>query len=227
MVTAAVPLFHDEAWERVFRSFLAEKEHRTGSRRTEDAYSKLLQRFFREVNNTPDQIHAEDVFAFVHGAGPSGKDPAAATIGARLACISSFYRFLIRLGFLAANPCDRLERPRISPPKPRGLGTREINRLLAATPSTPAGKRDRAIMITLLLTARRRSEVLGMRAGDITVGPVPTYAYRGKGGNRDGVSCLSQLWMPLKRRCKHGVSACARWPLPILSGPQAKAPTKG
>jgi site-specific recombinase XerD len=192
MIFVVTPLFHDAAWERALRSFLAEKQHRSGSRRTEDAYSKLLQRFFREVKSTPDQISAENVFSFVHGAGPSGKDPAAATIGARLACISSFYRFLIRLGVVAANPCDRLERPRISPPKPRGLENREINGLLVAIPSTPTGKRDRAIIITLLLTARRRSEILGMRAGDITLGALPTYAYRGKGGNRDGVSCPGQ-----------------------------------
>lgn len=139
---------------------------------------------FGEAKITPDQVNAEEAFRFVHGAGPSGKEPAAATIGARLACISSFYRFLIRLGLLVANPCDRLERPRILPPKPRGLGTRQINCLLAAIPSTPAGKRDRAIIITLLLTARRRSEVVGNASGDITPGAVPAYAYRGKGGDK-------------------------------------------
>jgi site-specific recombinase XerD len=204
MVSIVGPLFHDAKWEEAFRAFLAEKEHRSGSRRTEDAYSRLLQRFFREVKSMPVQVNAEDVFAFVHRVGPSGKDPAAATIGARLACISSFYRFLIRLGILATNPCDRLERPRISPPKPRGLEVGEINRLFAATPPTPAGKRDRAIMVTLLLTARRRSEVLGMRAGDITLGAVPTYVYRGKGGSRDGANCLDRLWMQSRRGLMRG-----------------------
>ena len=205
MLRVSIPLFLDAAWERASRSFLAEKKHRSGSRRTEDAYSKLLERFIREIKGTADQVNAKDVFAFVHGAGPSGKDPAATTIAARLASISSFYRFLIRLGVVAANPCDRLERPRISPPKPRGLGILEINRLLAAIAATPSGKRDRAIIVTLLLTARRRSEVLEMRADDITAGVVPTYAYRGKGGNKDDVNCHSQHWMQSRRHWKHGV----------------------
>ena|SRR5438093_7484066 len=122
------------AWEQASYAFLAEKERRSGSRRTVDAYSRTLQRFFGTLGKTPDQVTSPDVFGFAHGTGPSGRKPAAITIGARLACISSFYRFLMRMGLLAANPCDQLERPRTSPSPPRGLSADEIRRLLAGSP---------------------------------------------------------------------------------------------
>lgn len=54
------------AWEQAFYAFLAEKERRSGSRRTVDAYSRTLQRFFGRLGKTPDQITERDVFAFAH-----------------------------------------------------------------------------------------------------------------------------------------------------------------
>ena len=52
-------------------------------------------------------------------------------------------------------------------------------------PETPAGLRDRAIILTLVLTGRRRAEVLNLRAGDLSLdGETVFYEYRGKGGKR-------------------------------------------
>ncbi|MCH7981141.1 MAG: thioredoxin fold domain-containing protein, partial [Proteobacteria bacterium] len=114
------------AWERAFYAFLAEKERRSGSKRTVDAYSRTLQRFFGTLGKPPDQVTSQNVFAFAHGRGPSGREPALVTIGARLACVSSFYRFLIRMKILDSNPCDMVERPRVSPSPPRGLTPEDI-----------------------------------------------------------------------------------------------------
>ena len=99
--------------------------------------------------------------------------------------MSSFYRFLIRMGMVASNPCDAVERPHISPSPPRGLSAEQVRRLLAVIPETPAGLRDRAIFLTLVLTGRRRSEVLNLKVGDLSLdGETVYYAYRGKGGKR-------------------------------------------
>ncbi len=172
------------AWEQAFYAFLAEKERRSGSRRTVDAYSSTLQRFFGTKNKTPEQITERDVFAFAHGVGPSGRKPAPVTISSRLAAISSFYRFLIRMKILSSNPCDMVERPRVSPSPPRGLTSEDIKHLLAVTPETPTGLRDRAIIIFLALTGRRRTEVLSLCAKDIIRGDPASYTYRGKGGKQ-------------------------------------------
>src|SRR5947207_855152 len=125
------------------------------------------------------------VLAWAHGVGASGREPSSTTVGARIACLSSYYRFLIRMGIMTANPCDALERPKSQPSVARGLSAEQVRQLLAVIPDTVAGRRDRAILLTFVLTGRRRSEVLGLTAGDIsTEGEVVYYSYRGKGNKR-------------------------------------------
>ena len=170
-------------WERALVAFLVEKERRSGSRRTVEGYSRMLQDFFGRVGKAPDKVTAQEVFVWAHGKGLSGKDPSPVTIGARMACLSSFFRFLIRMDIVHTNPCDKLERPRTSPSPPRGLSAEEVRRLLAVIPDTPPGLRDRAIILTLVLTGRRRAEVFRMTAGDLTFdNEACFYSYRGKGG---------------------------------------------
>ncbi len=143
----------------------------------------MLQDFFGRVRKPPDKVTAQEVFVWAHGKGVSGKDPSPVTIGARMACLSSFFRFLIRMDIVQSNPCDKLERPRTSTPPARGLSAEEVRRLLAVIPDTPPGLRDRAIILTLVLTGRRRAEVFRMTAGDLSFeNEVCFYAYAGKGG---------------------------------------------
>ena len=170
-------------WDQAIYAFLAEKERRSGSMRTVQAYSGMLYRFFGAVGKPPDQVNATEIFSYAHGIGPSGKKPSSVTINARIACLSSFFRFLIRMSLVSANPCDQLERPRATPAPPRGLTAVDIKKLLDFIPDNPVGLRDRAIILTLILTGRRRAEVLSLKAGDLTQeGDAVYYSYRGKGG---------------------------------------------
>jgi integrase/recombinase XerC/integrase/recombinase XerD len=170
-------------WDEAIYAFLVEKGNRSGSRRTVESYSRLLWPFF--ASRAVDAVAPGDVLAFAHGIGPSGRPPSSATIGARIAAVSSFYRFAIRMGLLASNPCDKVERPRSYPAPARGWSAAQVRALLAAIPDTVRGRRDRAILLTLILTGRRRSEVLSLTAGDLSLdGETVFYAYRGKGGKR-------------------------------------------
>jgi site-specific recombinase XerD len=184
MTTTIAPFQDAAGWERALYAFLAEKERRSGSRRTVEGYSRMLQHFFGTLGKLPDRVTRQEVFAWAYGKGLSGKEPSPVTIGARLACLSSFYRFLIRMEIVASNPCDQLQRPRTSLSPPRGLSAEEIRRLLAVIPDTPTGLRDRAIILTLTLTGRRRSEVINLKARDITQAGGLFYTYRGKGGKQ-------------------------------------------
>jgi integrase len=84
---------------------------------------------------------------------------------------------------LTSNPCDAIERPRVSPSPAKGLDADAIRRLLAMIPESRVGLRDRAIILTLVLTGRRRAEVLGMKVGDLSLeNGTSFYTYRGKGG---------------------------------------------
>ena len=156
-------------WDQALYGFLVEKGNRSGSRRTVESYSRMLWPFFADLGKTPDRVKPADVLAFVHGIGKSGRTPSSTTVGARIACLSSFYRFLIRMGLVVSNPCDAIERPRAVQSVARGYGADEVRRLLAVVPDTVAGRRDRAILLTLVLTGRRQTGF---------------YSYRGKGGKR-------------------------------------------
>jgi integrase/recombinase XerC len=170
-------------WESAMQAFLAEKFRRTGSMRTAQSYSRILNAFFGQLHKTPDQVVTSEAMSFCFGRGVSGKEPAALTVGSRIAAISSFYRFLIRMDLLTSNPCERLERPKHTPAPARGLSGEDVKRLLAVIPDTVAGRRDRAIVLTLVLTGRRRSEVLNLKAKDIECDEERAfYQYRGKGG---------------------------------------------
>ena len=180
-------VFNDSAaaWERALYAFLAEKERRSGSKRTLESYYGMLKHFFRSSGQSPEDVTSQDVFSFAHATGLSGREPSAITIGARMSCLSSFYRFLMRMGIVTANPCDTLERPKTQTAPPRGLSPEQVRALLTAVPDTVKGRRDRAIILTLLLTGRRRSEVLDLKAEDISFDDEkPLYTYRGKGGKR-------------------------------------------
>lgn len=99
------------AWQQSVAAFLAEKERRSGSRRTVESYARMLWSLLHKVGS-PDQVIPAHVLAWAHGIGASCHEPSSATVGARIACLSSFYRFLIRMNVAASNPCDALERPR-------------------------------------------------------------------------------------------------------------------
>ncbi len=71
-------------WDRTLYAFLAEKHRRSGSRRTVDAYSRMLNEFFGRAGKTADDVASADTFALAYGGSLSGKEPSSVTIGARL-----------------------------------------------------------------------------------------------------------------------------------------------
>ena len=82
---------------------------------------------------------------------------------------------------VTANPCDAIERRRLPESSLRGLSEDRIQRL-----------RDRAIILTLTSTRRRRAEVLSMTASSISVeGAAVFYSYRGKAARPVSANCRS------------------------------------
>jgi len=129
------------AWEEAVYAFLVEKRARSGSTRTVESYARMLWPFFRVT--TPDRVRSADVLAYAHGIGLSGRVPSSATIGARIACLSSFYRFSIRMGLLVGNPCDALARPRTVRSGARATSATLIASMPDSTVSGPTRTRPR------------------------------------------------------------------------------------
>ncbi len=193
-------------WERSLEAFLVEKQNHSGSPRTRAEYYRILRWFFSTTGKTPDQVTPQDCFGFSYGAGPEGKMPSAATTCLRLTVLSSLFQFLARMDLLVANPTLKCKRPKIQPSPPKGLDAGEIKRLLAAIPRTPAGIRDKSIVLFCLYTGRRRSEVLGLRAGDLSRNGCVFYSYKRKGGEVR----TRQLPDPVFAAVLEGLEACGR-----------------
>ena len=110
MTTTIAPFQDAAGWERALYAFLAEKERRSGSRRTVEGYSRMLQHFFGTLAKPPDRVNSQEVFAWAYGKGLSEKEPSPVTIGARLACLSSFYCCLIGIAHGARrNPANGMQ----------------------------------------------------------------------------------------------------------------------
>ncbi len=156
--------FRDDipAWTQTVVAFLAEKERRSGSRRTVEGYARMLWPFLERIGS-PDRVTPAHVLAWAHGIGASGREPSSATVGARIACLSSYFRFLIRMNIATGNPCDALERPRTVLAVARGLSADEVRRLLAVVPDTVAGRRDRAMHAIYERITIAGPEIVGVR----------------------------------------------------------------
>ena len=78
------------AWQQALYAFLAEKHRRSGSERTVQSYSRMLQHLFGRVGRNPAEVTSPDALSWAHGVGLSGRQPSSTPIGARIACLSSF-----------------------------------------------------------------------------------------------------------------------------------------
>jgi integrase len=176
----------DLVWKQAALAYAVELGRRSGSVRTPQERMRYVARFLTAVPD-PSRARPGEIHAFAYGIGPSGRPPSASTVTARLGAIRGFFAFAIRMGLLRDNPALAVKLPRPDAPIPRGLSAPQLRRLLEAVPATPSGARDRAIILTATLTGLRRSEVLGLQAGDLradAAAGVVTFRVRAKGGKQ-------------------------------------------
>lgn len=82
--------------------------------------------------------------------------------------IKTWLKWLVAEGDLAANPMERVAMPRLDKRVPPPFTPDDVKALLGACDRhTPRGSRDYALVLTLLDTGLRASELLSLRVGDI------------------------------------------------------------
>lgn len=82
--------------------------------------------------------------------------------------IKTWCRWLVAEGDLVVNPMQRVAMPRLDKRVPPPFSPDDVKSLLdACDRHTPRGSRDYALVLTLLDTGLRASEVIGLRVGDI------------------------------------------------------------
>ncbi len=146
---------------------------RNASRETIRNYRSDLQQlvgFLRKIGDVSDQIRAdrvgtEDIRGFLHWLDQKGEQ--ASSLARKLACLRSFYRFLVREGATQTNPAEAIRSPKLPKPLPRVLTKDDAGALM----EFPAGRssqslRDRALLETLYSTGARVSELVEINLGD-------------------------------------------------------------
>ena len=171
---------------RAFLEFL--RLNRNVSPHTLRAYETDLSQLldFLAVRDTtkPSQLatprfDADGVRGFLaelHGRGISRSSAAR-----RLAALRTFARYLLREEILTDDPTGLVGTPKRDQTLPEHLGLAEMDRLLA-TPdrSTPAGRRDRAILELFYASGVRLSELVDVDLEDVNL-PGRVLRVRGKG----------------------------------------------
>ncbi len=182
-------------WQRAAADWLLGRR----SERTRRAYADAWAAFLAYVNRPPWSIERGHVIGWRDDLTRQGK--ADATIAARLAAISSFYRFARHEGLTDRNPADGVERPRVKPyGKTAWLTEEEAARVLASIrPSSPTAKRDRALLALALTMGLRRAELLGIRRRDVLdLGDGrPVLRYRPKGKPEQARAFPASAWRSL------------------------------
>jgi integrase/recombinase XerC len=90
------------------------------------------------------------------------------TVARKLATLRSFYKFLVRRGYLTNNPVASIRTPKQDKRLPKCLEEDQIEKLLANPDTTTLlGARDRAMLETLYSTGMRVSELTALDITDI------------------------------------------------------------
>ena len=171
--------------------------NRNASRHTIAAYRSDLGQFLGFLEATaespgaigPTAITRRSVRAFLGEQYRRGA--AGASSARRVAAIRSFARYLHREGLLTEDPGTLAPTPRLTRKMPAHLDVDEIRMLLdAPDPSTPLGRRDRAILELFYASGLRLSELAGLDLEDVNLSGRMVRVL-GKGGKERIVPCNS------------------------------------
>lgn len=96
---------------------------------------------------------------------------AKSSVARGIAAIRSFYKYLLKRNIVELDPTEGLRAPKQARKLPKVVSEDVISHLMTAPDArTPIGLRDRAILETLYATGLRLSELLSLKASDITDG---------------------------------------------------------
>ena len=214
------------------KGFVLTKQTEGKSPRTVEYYRDNLRRFlwYAEKHSWPDDIrlltewHIKEFLGYVatethrwgledNGSESSQCKASLSTVHHYFVVLSCFFNWLVQEGFLQENPMARI---RVARPKPRVIipySAEEIKRILAICDynyehnARFLGSRNRAIILVLLDTGIRLSELVGIKLNDIdnANGHIKV---SGKGGKermvRMGKATQKALWRYLMYRPQNG-----------------------
>ena len=122
------------------------------------------------------------------------------TVNRKVACLRSFYKFLLRTHRIATNPMLRVKAPKMAKKLPEFVPEESLNRLLNSFEfeDSFAGVRDQLVLETLYGTGIRLSELLGIMDDDLD-SSARTVRVTGKGNKQRLVPLNPSLLLVLEK----------------------------
>lgn len=151
-------------------SYLGDVKH--SSQNTIQSYRRDLnkmQEYFKENGvSEVDEINSTSLGSYVLYLEKSGMS--SATVSRSIACIRSFFIYLLGRGMVKGNPTETLKPPKVEKKSPDTLTVDEVT-LLLSQPSgaTPKEIRDKAMLELLYATGLRVSELINLKALDVNL----------------------------------------------------------
>ncbi len=169
---------------------------------TRRAYGRHLGAFLHATEKHPSEIEPLDVARWKEHLKRRGL--ADSTVALRLSAVSSYYAYIVKQGLHDRNPVAAVGRDDldVNPyERARKLPLAAFRRILDVIPDdTEMGARDRALLLFYVMCARRRAEVVGLRARDLRIeDDRVTYRARLKGGARKWKELPPPVWGAIRR----------------------------
>lgn len=152
----------DKALVRFLRYLKVEKNY---SVHTSSAYERDIRHFSKTAGLDPSAVQTDTLRRYL--AQLKTERLSKRTVARRMACLRTYFRFLVREGLIARNPMSRLRSPKLDRSLPSVLSEAETARILEAPARNPEGLRDRAILETLYSTGMRVSELTGLDVASV------------------------------------------------------------
>ncbi|SNC75772.1 integrase/recombinase XerC [Hymenobacter gelipurpurascens] len=126
------------------------------------------------------------------------------TVNRKIACLRSYYKYLLQTGAIQKNPMLRITSPKIAKKLPDFVPEDSLNGLLNSFefPDTLAGSRDQLILEMLYGTGIRLSELIGIGPEDISL-PGRMVRVTGKGNKQRLVPLNPTLLVVIERYIVH------------------------
>lgn len=165
MLSERCPAANATTFAGQVEEFLADIRQANHSPHTLRAYASDLAQFGAFHAGPIDAISAETLRAF--WVSLAALSPA--TRSRKQACLARFLTWAYRQDHIPANPMDKIDRVKRTPPLPRGVGREKVEDILAGIPNDH--KRDRLLFRLLFETGLRIGEALGLHIEDLDLTP--------------------------------------------------------
>src|SRR3954447_13339637 len=199
-----------DAWRNALRAFDRELQRRGAAERTRRAYGVDLAQlalWSTAGGVEPDAVDYPVLRPYAAQLAHRGAGPR--TVARKLAAIRSFYKSMVELGEMTANPADLLPAPKQPQRLPRTMTAEDVAALLNKIPATtPLELRDRALFELAYGCGLRAEELVDLDLQSIDF-DAETVRVEGKGGKTRFVPAGEPALRSVTRYLERGRPALA------------------